>query len=331
MFLAGEWEQVGHDGGQLSGLYGLEQPAVDPHAAERLFVAGVQRGGQHEDRGLRRDAEFPGTDLPRDVEPGHVREAHVQQYGVGLQFADEVQGVLSAARHVRGISGLRQRFAEEQGRNRRIFSDHQPSARPRFCGAVRLGEGGGRSGARGGGRFRQAVRVGRQTEQGCEGEHAAHAGRAGERQVAAEAPRDVAGDGKPEAHAGFVLIARIPDAGALFEALEDAFLFVRGDAPAGVDDLEGQRASALGGLRFRPGDAQGHGTLFREFHRVAEQVAERLTQPETVAYEPVGDGVVRHERKPDVPAGAGRAQHGDAGRTARSRWAACRPQAVNSA
>ena len=39
----------------------------------------------------------------------------------------------------------------------------------------------------------------------------------------------------------------------------------------------------------------------------------RLTQPETVAYEPVGDGVVRHERKPDVPAGAGRAQHGDAG------------------
>lgn len=142
----------------------LEQPAVDPHAAERLFVAGVQRGGQHEDRGLRRDAEFPGTDLPRDVEPGHVREAHVQQYGVGLQFADEVQGVLSAARHVRGISGLRQRFAEEQGRNRRIFSDHQPSARPRFCGAVRLGEGGGRSGARGGGRFPQAVRVGRQTE-----------------------------------------------------------------------------------------------------------------------------------------------------------------------
>ena len=110
-----------------------------------------------------------------------------------------------------------------------------------------------------------------------------------------------------------MLIARIPDAGALFEALEDAFLFFRGDAPAGVDDLEGQGASALGGLRFRPGDAQGHGTLFREFHRVAEQVAERLTQPETVAYEPVGDGVVRHERKPDVPAGAGRAQHGDAG------------------
>ena len=60
-----------------------------------------------------------------------------------------------------------------------------------------------------------------------------------------------------------MLIARIPDAGALFEALEDAFLFVRGDAPAGVDDLEGQGASALGGLRFRPGDAQGHGTLLR--------------------------------------------------------------------
>ena len=71
------------------------------------------------------------------------------KYGVGLQFADGVQGVLSAARHVRGISGLRQRFAEEQGRNRRIFSDHQPSARPRFCGAVRLGEGeGGAQGRR---------------------------------------------------------------------------------------------------------------------------------------------------------------------------------------
>ena len=217
-------------------------------------------------RGLRRDAEFPGTDLPRDVEPGHVREAHVQQYGVGLQFADEVQGVLSAARHVRGISGLRQRFAEEQGRNRRIFSDHQPSARPRFCGAVRLGEGGGRSGARGGGRFRQAVRVGRQTEQGCEGEHAAHAGRAGERQVAAEAPRDVAGDGKPEAHAGFVLIARIPDAGALFEALEDAFLFVRGDAPAGVDDLEGQ-------ARARPSGACD-----------SARVTRRVTEPFSVNF-----------------------------------------------
>ena len=107
--------------------------------------------------------------------------------------------------------------------------------------------------------------------------------------------------------------ARIPDARTLLKALEDAFLFIRGDAPAGVDDLEGQRAPALGGLRFRPGDAQGHGTLFRKFHRVAEQVAERLAQPETVAYEPVGDGAVRHERKPDVPAGAGRAQHGDAG------------------
>ena len=90
LFPAGGWEQAGHGGGQLVGLYGLEQPAVDPHAAECLLVTGVQRGGQHEDRGFRRDAEFPGTDLPRDVEPGHVREAHVQQYGVGLQLADEV-------------------------------------------------------------------------------------------------------------------------------------------------------------------------------------------------------------------------------------------------
>lgn len=37
-----------------------------------------------------------------------------------------------------------------------------------------------------------------------------------------------------------------PGRRSLFEALEDAFLFVRGDAPAGVDDLEGQRAPPSG-------------------------------------------------------------------------------------
>ena len=112
-------QQLGDGGGELVGLDRLEQPAVDAEAAERLFVAGVRRGGEHEDGRIGRDVQLAGT-----YQTGHVRQAHVEKHGVRLQLADEVLGVLAGARRVHGVSGLREGLVQEEGGHGRILDDH---------------------------------------------------------------------------------------------------------------------------------------------------------------------------------------------------------------
>ena len=81
---------------------------------------------------------------------------------------------------------------------------------------------------------------------------------------------DIGGDRQPQPRAPLPLLL-------LLERLEDRRLFLLGDARTRVDDLEGVGVALLPGHfeRNRPG--------FSEFHRVAQQIDQHLSQLDPVA------------------------------------------------
>ena len=261
------------------GLHRLGDEVVHAGSGAGLAILFEGVGGHGQDRHVAAGGQ--GADGPGGLQAAHVGHLHVHEdQGVGL-LARLFQGFHAILGDVHRQAHAVQQFQGHFPVDGVVLGQQQalavvPSAQAEF-------------GVLAGGGLRRRHDAVAAFQPGGEPEGAALAGLAVHAHLAAHQLGDAPGD--HQAQAGAAVLAG--GGGVhLLEGVEQVAELVRGDADAGVADLEAHQQARRGVLQAA--GAQHDAALLGEFHRVAGVVEQGLAQTHGVAPEPGRDAVVEH-------------------------------------